>query len=610
MSDALQHGTDAVDFVPVSTVEVTVVVGRAAVMPCDTTSATNEDRVYMVLLFKQPDGRPIFSYDVRGRSVTGALEWSDSNSFASRARFITTVHPSALRVENVQLDDEGTYRCRVDFKNSPTKNYQIVLKVIVPPHKIVLFDEKGNDIGGVIGPLEEGDSGVAIEAKHASTKLLVRQKVTKKDAGLYSCHAVNSEGEATSKAVFLRVQYVPVCAHLHVIIVGVVMYQTIRVRCTVDADPTNLIFIWRFNNTNEIFEVSTARFANYTPYMFAIGGTSSELFYTATTDRDYGTLYCHAKNSVGVQEKPCVFHVVKATPPKKPRNCKWARVSHGNVEDDYLSVCCKGSYDRFLPQHYTLETIGKTYRVLLNNTETFPGIYTVRDDGTVTIISVGTNALKVRRDLDFCLNISWAEINIFDDEKIGVTAHNAVGASDTVIIKDFVYVPIVKHKDETSFELSANDIMLLSALLVAAVASTGFSMWFVRRRKLSSASSNKGPSQSMVQVDNQGRRRVVAVPTPTPVGEMATGPDVLNRRTDEPPRVVLESGENNTYDLRILSTNQEGIQSPQLSTDEEEYFGNQSSSVIHVAIHHRPRSSNIQDPSSDDNPEGVREVAV
>lgn len=47
------------------------------------------------------------SYDVRGRSFTKALFWSDSGSFGPRAYFVTVSRPAALTVDNVQLDDGG-----------------------------------------------------------------------------------------------------------------------------------------------------------------------------------------------------------------------------------------------------------------------------------------------------------------------------------------------------------------------------------------------------------------------------------------------------------------------------------------------------------------------
>lgn len=71
-----------------------------------------------------------FSFDVRGRAFNKALNWSDSTAVGPRAYFVTVTKPAALSLEAVQLDDEGVYRCRVDFKNSPTKNFQVNLTVI------------------------------------------------------------------------------------------------------------------------------------------------------------------------------------------------------------------------------------------------------------------------------------------------------------------------------------------------------------------------------------------------------------------------------------------------------------------------------------------------
>ncbi|CAH2229162.1 jg2371 [Pararge aegeria aegeria] len=62
-----------------------------------------------------------------------ALQWSDPGAFGPRAYFATVARPASLTLSSVQLDDEGTYRCRVDFKNSPTRNFQIRLIVIVLP---------------------------------------------------------------------------------------------------------------------------------------------------------------------------------------------------------------------------------------------------------------------------------------------------------------------------------------------------------------------------------------------------------------------------------------------------------------------------------------------
>ncbi|XP_059219664.1 uncharacterized protein LOC106091693 isoform X2 [Stomoxys calcitrans] len=143
---------------PVSTVAVEAVLGRTATLPCDIEPEAKDDRVYMVLWFRESAGKPLYSFDVRGRPFEKALYWSDTNSFGPRAYFVTTKQPAKLQVDNIQLDDEGVYRCRVDFQNSPTRNHRINLTVIVPPHQILVYDASGRDVAGAVGPLFEGDN--------------------------------------------------------------------------------------------------------------------------------------------------------------------------------------------------------------------------------------------------------------------------------------------------------------------------------------------------------------------------------------------------------------------------------------------------------------------
>ncbi|CRK88280.1 CLUMA_CG002059, isoform B [Clunio marinus] len=145
---------------PVSTVSVEAVLGRTATLPCDIEPGpeARDDRVYMVLWFRESAGKPLYSFDVRGRAFSKALYWSDTNAFGPRAYFLTVSKPATLSVDNVQLDDEGVYRCRVDFQNSPTRNHRINLTVIVPPHQILVYDASGRDVAGSVGPLLEDNN--------------------------------------------------------------------------------------------------------------------------------------------------------------------------------------------------------------------------------------------------------------------------------------------------------------------------------------------------------------------------------------------------------------------------------------------------------------------
>ena len=87
----------------------------------------------------------IFSFDVRGNGVEIGRHWNDGINLGARARFDENSKPQpVLWIESLRDSDQGTYRCRVDFKQAPTKNFKINLNVIGKPinfdtHQIVYF---------------------------------------------------------------------------------------------------------------------------------------------------------------------------------------------------------------------------------------------------------------------------------------------------------------------------------------------------------------------------------------------------------------------------------------------------------------------------------------
>ena len=57
--------------------------------------------------------------------------WNDGINLGARARFDENSTPEpVLWIESLRDSDQGTYRCRVDFKQAPTKNFKINLNVI------------------------------------------------------------------------------------------------------------------------------------------------------------------------------------------------------------------------------------------------------------------------------------------------------------------------------------------------------------------------------------------------------------------------------------------------------------------------------------------------
>ncbi|XP_061384516.1 protein turtle homolog B-like isoform X2 [Danaus plexippus] len=622
---------DAEDLV--STVEVDAVLGRTASLPCDLTPDTNEDRVYMVLWFRKSGGKPIYSFDVRGRSFNKALQWSDPGAFGPRAYFVTVARPAALTLSSVQLDDEGTYRCRVDFKNSPTRNFQIRLIVIVPPHQMLLYDKSGGDISGVFGPVEEGSALVLIcevrggkpepvvswlidgtpatqyigektdthvvvnrlELQHVrrgdlnktfkcragnthlvppqekavrlemnysplvsltlgstlnphdikegddvyfecnvkanprehritwyhndrqvtqnmtsgiilSTRSLVLQRVTRREAGQYSCRAANARGETSSETVLLRVQYAPVCGMSSPRVVGAALDESLQVRCSVNADPADVVFLWQFNNSGESFNVSPARYGT-------LNGSTSELRYTPASERDYGALTCRGTNSVGQQAQPCVFQIVPAARPSPPRNCTVSTGNNSNwIEDsieeaiDYLVVKCVAGYDGGLPQLVVLEALDSHSGVLRLN-------ITANETNGVVVFLVP-------------LEVLWS-----GGKALRLTVHskNDKGASDRIVIQALSYQDPERRTDGSQSLMSGMSSTAFWTIILTILFCTSCALvtiLFIRKKRARATS--KQQTQEL-QLNSDGRQYVVAYTLKPP---KQAQPDILNPQPD------------------------------------------------------------------------------
>lgn len=135
--------------------EVKAVVKGTARLPCDIVPPVSNDSVFLVIWYKN-DITPIYSFDVRGKHSEVASHWKDKEILDERGYFLTVTDPATLSLNNVDERDEGEYRCRVDFRQSPTRNSKVRLTVITPPMNPTIFDDRGKEVPSVAGPYEEG----------------------------------------------------------------------------------------------------------------------------------------------------------------------------------------------------------------------------------------------------------------------------------------------------------------------------------------------------------------------------------------------------------------------------------------------------------------------
>ncbi|XP_071453722.1 protein turtle homolog A-like [Hetaerina americana] len=150
---------DIIDFQKNIPAEVVwVVKGNDAELPCDIRPPRIDDRVNMVLWFKDNEGIPLYSLDARGGELRVAVHWAMTSDLGNRAHFnpgddATT---ATLRVSQVIPTDEGVYRCRIDFLDSPSRNFKVNLSIVVPPTRPIVYDINGDEVTGSAAHFREG----------------------------------------------------------------------------------------------------------------------------------------------------------------------------------------------------------------------------------------------------------------------------------------------------------------------------------------------------------------------------------------------------------------------------------------------------------------------
>nr|XP_040572562.1 synaptogenesis protein syg-2-like [Lepeophtheirus salmonis] len=163
-------------------VQSLAIVGGRGLLPCNVSLPGSDHPPTLIIWYKNEGGDPVYSYDLRGTRSENSRHWSDDHVLGSRANFKiqftnsrrrrpevnsrveSTIPPkkyigkSFLLLRNVLRQDQGIYRCRVDFHSAPTRNSRVNLTVIVPPSNPVIVNESGREVTQFLGPYTEGSS--------------------------------------------------------------------------------------------------------------------------------------------------------------------------------------------------------------------------------------------------------------------------------------------------------------------------------------------------------------------------------------------------------------------------------------------------------------------
>jgi len=122
---------------------VPVIVGNTAHLPCDIRSNSEDDRMKLVLWFRNVSDTPFYTFDAVNPKIQ-PLHWRDPDvPISFRSEFKPHPNRPVLVIKKTQLEDSGNYKCRVDYFLEQTTFQLIDLVVIIPPRKPQIYLDNG-----------------------------------------------------------------------------------------------------------------------------------------------------------------------------------------------------------------------------------------------------------------------------------------------------------------------------------------------------------------------------------------------------------------------------------------------------------------------------------
>ncbi|XP_045461222.1 hemicentin-1 isoform X1 [Harmonia axyridis] len=249
--------------------------------------------------------------------------------------------------------------------------------------------------------------------------VLIMKHVDRKSAGQYACSATNSEGETYSATFDLQVQFTPRCRKgYEEIRVGAIPQKKIKVECHVESVPEVNKFYWTYNTSRNVLRVQGSRMENK-------GSISTLYFEIPSSENEVHSLSCWAANDLGPQVVPCLFLLVPASTPERPRNCIYTNATVGGT----LKVTCRPGRDGGLPQSFVLEVKDVTP-------------FNPPSSGVSTLSDQGEDAPPAFRFLGERPEFEIHSLQPGREYQVSVFAENARGRSTPYEIMPSIRVPL------------------------------------------------------------------------------------------------------------------------------------------------------------------------
>ncbi|XP_011303576.1 hemicentin-2 [Fopius arisanus] len=305
---------------PIPMETVSAVSGYKGRLPCDIVPPQRNDSVVMILWYREfTSKQPIFSVDARKSGLDDdAPRWSDPKAFGGRAVLRINREFAQLEIELVQDTDAGVYRCRVDFRNSPTKSQKVNFTVIVPPGKPVIYigpDRRQSKQSPVLyedGPLTLicevtggsppprviwylGDKKLDDTYDHVTDEVTVNERVITRLPREYATSKISCRASNTD-LISASITDLHLNANLKPLVVNITnkqnhllaLQQTYEIECvTSGSKPVAIITWWKGSHQVKHMAKQFTDTGNV---------TRSILSYVATIEDDGKFLTCRAEN--------------------------------------------------------------------------------------------------------------------------------------------------------------------------------------------------------------------------------------------------------------------------------------------------------------------------
>ncbi|CAM1320459.1 Uncharacterised protein PB.6989, partial [Pycnogonum litorale] len=250
----------------------TFVAGKVAYLPCSIDPPMDNDKMTLVLWYKDGSESPIYGLDARS-----APSHFVDDQLGARASFSTTVDNASLKINPVKASDRGFYRCRVDFAHSRTVYHHVQLEIVVPPKKILLRNSDGKIIQEELGPYREGmevrivcevtggnprptvtwlvngpvvQDRPPLESEEKSSKVirkeLILSKLSRKDYGsVLLCQATNNNiSSPVAKATMITLELEPLSVAITTSKESLLDGKRVSVVCQSTGSRPSAIFKW------------------------------------------------------------------------------------------------------------------------------------------------------------------------------------------------------------------------------------------------------------------------------------------------------------------------------------------------------------------------------